>query len=151
MTSASSLENEFNSVERLQVYCFGLPQEGDATKPTDPSPAQWPTKGEISFNSISLSYPSRPDVLILNQLEISVKPGEKVGIIGRTGSGKSTLMTALFRIVDLKEGSIIIDGLDIASLGLDTLRKAIQIIPQVRNTSNSFRSQFYSLVPSRKT
>ncbi|KAJ3368154.1 hypothetical protein HDU91_000820 [Kappamyces sp. JEL0680] len=130
LTSASSLENEFNSVERLQVYCMQLPQESAATLSEDPSPAQWPQRGQISFNDISLSYPSRPDVLILKKLGFSVNAGEKVGVIGRTGSGKSTLMTALFRIVDLKEGSIVIDGVDIARLGLDTVRKAIQIIPQ---------------------
>jgi ABC-type multidrug transport system fused ATPase/permease subunit len=108
--TASQLENEFNAIERLAVYCDQLPQEPPETLPNDPEPTQWPSQGKIQFQDICLSYPSRPDVLILKNLTFDVKPGEKVGVIGRTGSGKSTLMTALYRLVELKQGSIDIDG-----------------------------------------
>jgi ABC-type multidrug transport system fused ATPase/permease subunit len=127
--STSQLENEFNSIERLSVYCDELPQESDEVKDIDPK-EQWPQTGAISFENVNLSYPSRPDVLILKDLSFSVRPGEKVGIIGRTGSGKSTLMTALYRLVELVGGKIEIDRIDIASMGLKTLRKNIEIIPQ---------------------
>ncbi len=109
--ASAQLENEFNSVERLQVYCEELPYEAPTSSQKDPSAAQWPLRGEMDFQTISLSYPSRPDTLILKKLTFSVKAGEKVGVIGRTGSGKSTLMTALFRLVELAEGSIEIDGI----------------------------------------
>jgi ATP-binding cassette, subfamily C (CFTR/MRP), member 1 len=109
LISTTQLETEFNSVERLTVYCDQLPQEKPAHIDGDPDVAAWPSQGKISFKNITLSYPSRPDVLILKDLSLEVNPGEKVGVIGRTGSGKSTLMTALFRIVELKSGSIHID------------------------------------------
>lgn len=111
LLSTSQLENEFNSVERLSVYCDQLQQEAPTLVETDPAPENWPSLGSINFNAISLSYPSRPDVAILKRLSFSVKAGEKVGVIGRTGSGKSTIMTALFRLVELSEGSIEIDGI----------------------------------------
>ena len=63
-------------------------------------------------------------------ITLKVNPGEKVGVVGRTGSGKSTLTNALFRMVELESGNIAIDGLDISTVGLDTLRKALAIIPQ---------------------
>jgi ABC-type multidrug transport system fused ATPase/permease subunit len=107
--ASSQLENEFNSVERLKVFCEDLPKEASKRLEADPSPSQWPTNGVITFDNVSLSYPSRPDVLILKNLKFEVKAGEKVGIIGRTGSGKSTIMTALFRLIELINGSIYID------------------------------------------
>lgn len=109
LISSTQLEQEFNSVERLSVYCHNLPQEKPAEIEGDPDTTLWPTQGAISFKNISLSYPSRPNTIILKDLSLQVKPGEKVGVIGRTGSGKSTLMTALFRIVELRAGSILID------------------------------------------
>jgi ABC-type multidrug transport system fused ATPase/permease subunit len=108
--TASQLENEFNAIERLAVYCDELPQEPPESFPTDPKVDEWPINGHIEFQNVHLSYPTRPEVLILKNLTFSVRAGEKVGVIGRTGSGKSTLMTALFRLVELKEGSILIDG-----------------------------------------
>lgn len=110
LISTSQLETEFNSVERLSVYCDEIAQESPAHFDNDPGISEWPSCGKISFRNISLAYPSRPDILILKELSLDIKAGEKVGVIGRTGSGKSTLMTALFRIVELKEGTILIDG-----------------------------------------
>jgi ABC-type multidrug transport system fused ATPase/permease subunit len=127
--SSAQLENEFNSIERLSLYCNELPQESADVKDDDPK-ENWPQQGQIKFENVCLSYPSRPDVMILKNLSFEVKPGEKVGIIGRTGSGKSTLMTALYRLVDLVDGKIEIDGYDTSSLGLKTLRQNIEIIPQ---------------------
>ena len=128
--SSTQLENEFNAVERLQYYCKELPEEAEMTLPTDVPADQWPTEGRILLTNISLAYPSNPDNLILKDLSVEFKAGENVGVVGRTGSGKSTLMNALFRIIELKGGKIEIDGKDISNLGLSTLRKAMQIIPQ---------------------
>ena len=128
--SSSQLENEFNAVERLQYYCKDLPSEAAMILPSDEPANMWPKHGKIVFDQISLSYPSSPNNLILKKLSLEINPGEKVGVVGRTGSGKSTLMNALFRIMELQEGKIEIDGKDISKLGLSTLRKAMQIIPQ---------------------
>ncbi|KAJ3268641.1 Multidrug resistance-associated protein 4 [Terramyces sp. JEL0728] len=130
LMASTQLENAFNSVERLSVYCEKLPAESAVTTKQDPNPESWPSVGNIEFKNIVMAYPSRPDLPVLKDITFEIKAGEKIGIIGRTGSGKSSLMTALFRIVELSSGSITIDGVDISNIGLDTLRKSIQIIPQ---------------------
>ncbi|KAJ3309209.1 hypothetical protein HDV04_006316 [Boothiomyces sp. JEL0838] len=130
LPSVANIENAYNSVERLMVYCNQLPMESPLTTDSDPNLEQWPSVGNIDFRNIVMAYPSRPDLPVLKDISFEIKAGEKVGIIGRTGSGKSSLMTALFRIVELSSGSIVIDGVDISSIGLDALRKSIQIIPQ---------------------
>ncbi|KAJ3317330.1 hypothetical protein HDV06_001706 [Boothiomyces sp. JEL0866] len=104
--------------------------EAAFTTSNDPDASKWPSFGAISVRNVTMAYPSRPDLPVLKNISFEIKAGEKVGIIGRTGSGKSSLMTALFRIVELSAGSISIDGVDIATIGLEALRKSIQIIPQ---------------------
>ena len=90
---------------------------------------KWPQKGEISFKNFSVKY--RPDTdIVLKNLNLTIKPGEKVGVCGRTGSGKSTMCLCLFRILEAEEGQIFIDGVDISTIGLDLLRNSITIIPQ---------------------
>lgn len=137
-----------NNVERIQHY-LTLPPEPPRILDTDPKAGNWPSKGEIRFDNVGLRY--RPDLpLILKNVSFDIRPGEKVGIIGRTGAGKSSVTQALFRMVELAKGRIMIDGLDIGVLGLDTvspawlvvganktetelrvqLRKGISIIPQ---------------------
>ena len=81
---------------------------------------------------------------VLDSVSFSVTPGQKVGVCGRTGSGKSSLMLTLFRVLELAGGSISIDGVNIASLGLNQLRKAIAMLPQVR-TQRSPRISIMSL------
>ena len=127
---ASQVDAEMNCVERMSVYCSELPQEAAQRMDSDPKPEFWPSSGIIEFQNISVSYPSRPDHNVLNDLTFNVRSGEKIGIVGRTGSGKSSLMLALFRILELNKGNIRIDGIDISTLGLETLRKGLQIIPQ---------------------
>ena len=81
------------------------------------------------MKSVVLKYrPELPDVL--KGLSISIRSGEKIGIVGRTGAGKSSIMAALYRLVELTSGSIVIDGIDIASVGLHDLRRGLAIIPQ---------------------
>ena len=89
----------------------------------------WSKEGSLVFKDVTLRY--RPNTeIVLDHVNFEAKPGEKIGVVGRTGAGKSTLTMALTRIVELEEGSISIDGEDISKLNLDTLRGAMTMIPQ---------------------
>ncbi|EFP76864.2 uncharacterized protein PGTG_02325 [Puccinia graminis f. sp. tritici CRL 75-36-700-3] len=125
----AEVENSLNSVERVLWYQKNVPQEAAALLPdTDPD-TTWPSGGSIQFDSIVMSYrPGLPQVL--KGLSIDVAAGEKIGVVGRTGAGKSSLMLALFRTTELESGSIKIDGVNIREIGLDRLRRSISIIPQ---------------------
>lgn len=83
-----------NAVERVIVYTE-LPAEGARHTPQDPPP-EWPAKGEINFNKVSLAYREGLP-LVLKSVDFDIRPGEKVGVVGRTGAGKSSLLQALFR------------------------------------------------------
>ncbi|WWC95482.1 hypothetical protein V866_002346 [Kwoniella sp. B9012] len=128
-----------DTVERVQYYTE-LPSEAPRQLPSDPNADSWPSRGKITFRDVSMKY--RPELpLVLKDVNFTVQPGERVGIIGRTGSGKSTLVQVLFRLVEIDKyndkvsvdgnrGRVEIDGVDIRSLGLDTLRRGLSIIPQ---------------------
>lgn len=125
----ATVENNMNSVERLYHYATKLEQESAYHIPETAPPPEWPQYGAIKFDDVSLAYqPTLPPVL--KNINIDIKPGEKIGICGRTGAGKSTIMTALYRIVELQKGRIDIDGIDISTLGLNELRSKLAIIPQ---------------------
>jgi len=100
---------------------------GDKPKYT-PVPDDWPSRGEVKVCSAFLRYRDGP--LVLKGLDFEVASGTTVGIAGRTGSGKSSLLAALFRITNLESGCIEIDGVDIATVKLTTLRSRLGIIPQ---------------------
>jgi len=90
---------------------------------------QWPNSGKIEFINFSAKYrPFTP--IILKKINLTINPGEKVGIVGRTGSGKSSIVLSLSRIIEGLEGKIEIDGVDISKLNLDDLRQSITIVPQ---------------------
>ena len=93
-------------------------------------PKDWPSKGKIEFVDYSAKYRNDLDYAI-KDLSFQINPGEKVGICGRTGSGKSTITFALFRMIEHTHGSILIDDIDISEIGLHDLRQRITIIPQV--------------------
>ncbi|TBU24051.1 ABC transporter [Dichomitus squalens] len=125
----AEVENDFNSVERIVHYATQLEQEAPHEIPDHKPPLSWPADGQIALTDVVLKY--RPELPpVLKGLTMSVKPGEKIGIVGRTGAGKSSIMTALYRLVELSEGSIIIDGVDISKIGLNDLRNGLAIIPQ---------------------
>ena len=87
------------------------------------------SKGKINFINYSVKY--RPDTpLILKNINLEIKPGEKIGVVGRTGSGKSTMLLCLFRILEANQGKILIDDIDISKVGLEILRQSLTIIPQ---------------------
>ncbi|KAI9463349.1 ABC transporter [Lactarius psammicola] len=125
----AEVENDMNSVERILYYARDLEQEPPHEIPDQKPPAPWPSNGKLEIHEAFLKY--RPELpLVLKGLSMSVEGGEKIGIVGRTGAGKSSIMVALFRMVELVSGSISIDGVDISKLGLNDVRKAISIIPQ---------------------
>lgn len=130
--SITELELQMNSVERLDHYGKKLDQEAPSViKEGNPlSDGQvWPATGEIDIRDVKMRY--RPGLdLVLKGISIKIPAGSKVGIVGRTGSGKSSLMLVLLRLVELSGGTISIDGVDVSSLGLDDVRSNITIIPQ---------------------
>lgn len=118
-----------NSVERVVHYQDKLEQEPPHFLPDKKPAGKWPSEGKLEMKDVVLKYrPELPDVL--KGLSMSVQPGEKIGIVGRTGAGKSSIMTALYRLVELTSGSIVIDGVDISTIGLTDLRRGLAIIPQ---------------------
>ncbi|KAI5966908.1 uncharacterized protein KGF55_000317 [Candida pseudojiufengensis] len=125
----TQVENEMNSAERLNSYASNLPEEAPYVITENAPPPDWPSQGAIAFDRVSLSY--RPGLpLVLKNLNFNVKPMEKIGICGRTGAGKSSIMTALYRLSELESGKVEIDGIDISKLGLQDLRSKLAIIPQ---------------------
>ncbi|KAL7212552.1 hypothetical protein ACSBR2_015281 [Camellia fascicularis] len=125
---ASLAENSLNAVERVGTY-IDLPSEGPSIIESNRPPPAWPSSGSIKFEDVVLRY--RPELPpVLHGLSFTVTPSDKVGVVGRTGAGKSSMLNALFRIVELETGRILIDGYDIAKFGLTDLRKVLGIIPQ---------------------
>lgn len=125
----TQVENEMNAVERICEYAIDLPQEAPEHISETAPPDSWPEHGAIRFENVSLAY--RPGLpLVLRKLNMDIAPHEKIGICGRTGAGKSSVMSALFRLSELSEGKIEIDGIDTGKLGLNDLRSKLSIIPQ---------------------
>jgi ATP-binding cassette subfamily C (CFTR/MRP) protein 1 len=123
----AEVENNMNSTERIHYY--GTQLEEEAPLHLGDVPASWPDKGEIVFNDVQMRYRDGLP-LVLRGLTMHVKAGERIGVVGRTGAGKSSIMSTLFRLVELSGGNITIDGLDIATIGLHDLRSKLAIIPQ---------------------
>ena len=108
---------------------FFLSQASWYRKDTAPA-LDWPQEGAVEFHNYETRYRAGLD-LVLKDFTCSIKPGEKIGIVGRTGAGKSSLALALFRIIEAAGGYIAIDGINISELGLHNLRSKLTIIPQV--------------------
>jgi ATP-binding cassette subfamily C (CFTR/MRP) protein 1 len=126
----AEFEANITAVERFMEY-FHIPHEADWT--TNPNTLKlnqsWPNEGKIQFKHYNLKY--NPDnEFVLNDINVEIKPGEKIGIVGRTGAGKSTLTLGLFRLIEHSIGDIIIDDINIKKLGLHDLRHKLTIIPQ---------------------
>nr|CAD7267878.1 unnamed protein product [Timema shepardi] len=128
MKQATEVSNNMMSVERILEYTH-LEEEPSLESTLESKPADdWPREGTIRLEHVFLRY-VETEPAILHDLNFTIMPKEKVGIVGRTGAGKSSLITALFRLATV-EGSIIIDGVDTKDIGLQDLRSRISIIPQ---------------------
>uniref|UniRef100_A0A8D2ABT1 ABC-type glutathione-S-conjugate transporter n=1 Tax=Sus scrofa TaxID=9823 RepID=A0A8D2ABT1_PIG len=124
----SDLESNIVAVERVKEYSKTETEAPWVVEGNRP-PAGWPPRGEVEFRNYSVRY--RPGLeLVLKNLSLQVHGGEKVGIVGRTGAGKSSMTLCLFRILEAAEGEIRIDGLNVADIGLHDLRSQLTIIPQ---------------------
>jgi ABC-type multidrug transport system fused ATPase/permease subunit len=123
----AEVENNMNSTERIHHYGSQLEEEAPLhmgeVRPT------WPEHGEIVFDNVEMRYRDGLP-LVLKGLSMHVRAGERIGVVGRTGAGKSSIMSALFRLQELSGGSIVIDGVDIGKIGLHDLRSKLAIIPQ---------------------
>jgi ABC-type multidrug transport system fused ATPase/permease subunit len=124
----SANEQNMNSVERVKEY-LDVDQEAASVVPENRPPPNWPVQGSVEFVGYGTRY--RPDFdLVLKNVSFKILPGEKVGVVGRTGAGKSSLALALFRALEAESGKILVDDIDIGLIGLQDLRENIVMVPQ---------------------
>ncbi|KAH7008652.1 hypothetical protein EDB80DRAFT_441471 [Ilyonectria destructans] len=121
-------EQNMNSMERMKEY-LDVEQEAPAVIEDNRPPENWPGSGSVEFINYTTSYRAELDP-VLRDLTLKINPREKVGIVGRTGAGKSSLALAIFRALEADKGTILIDDLDIGKIGLQDLRENITIVPQ---------------------
>ncbi|CBY01105.1 similar to ATP-dependent bile acid permease [Plenodomus lingam JN3] len=124
----SANEQNMNSVERVKEY-LDVDQEAAPVVPESRPPSNWPSRGSVEFIGYSTRYRADFD-LVLKNLTFKILPGEKVGVVGRTGAGKSSMALALFRALEAEQGKILIDDVDIGLIGLQDLRENIVMVPQ---------------------
>ncbi|KAI0376643.1 P-loop containing nucleoside triphosphate hydrolase protein [Hypomontagnella monticulosa] len=121
-------EQNMNSVERVKEY-LDVEQEAPPINEKNRPPQNWPAHGSVEFIGYSTRYRKELDPVLKN-VTFKIQPREKVGIVGRTGAGKSSLTLAIFRALEAESGKILIDDIDIGMIGLQDLRQAITIVPQ---------------------
>nr|QBP17584.1 ABCC1-X8-like protein [Brachionus rotundiformis]QNH67883.1 ATP-binding cassette transporter subfamily C member 1 X8 [Brachionus rotundiformis] len=124
----AEFEANITAVERVKEY-FSIPQEPEWNKRDLVIPSTWPSAGKVVLNNFSVKY-REDSAFVLRNINAEIMPGEKIGIVGRTGAGKSSLTLALFRLLENSVGDIIIDGINIKNIGLHDLRHKLTIIPQ---------------------
>eukprot|EP00931_Biecheleriopsis_adriatica_P003833 TRINITY_DN105594_c0_g1_i1.p1 TRINITY_DN105594_c0_g1~~TRINITY_DN105594_c0_g1_i1.p1 ORF type:complete len:1434 (-),score=269.24 TRINITY_DN105594_c0_g1_i1:143-4297(-) len=128
LNSLTTVEQCLIAVERVSSYT-DLKPESELSLPEDEALRSWPSAGKIEFDNVFMRY--RPDLdPVLKGMTFTIPGGSSLGIVGRTGAGKSTSLQALFRMCELDSGSVKIDGIDISGIGLHQLRRNLAIIPQ---------------------
>ncbi|PYH89850.1 multidrug resistance protein [Aspergillus ellipticus CBS 707.79] len=130
ITSWTQLETSLGAVARIKSYEADLPRE-DAPEMTQP-PDAWPSAGHIKFDHVYASYESTnsPSNSVLQDITLTIKPGERVAICGRSGSGKSSFLLLLFRLLETSAGSLSIDDIDLKEIPCETIRERLTMIPQ---------------------
>ncbi|XP_065304617.1 ATP-binding cassette sub-family C member 5-like [Dermacentor albipictus] len=129
MRLKSELSARLTSMERIHEYCQDLSEEAPQHVQSCGELKGWPSEGDLRFEQVCLRYRDGLP-LVLHSISFHARGGSKVGIVGRTGAGKSSILVALMRMKELESGCILLDGVDISTLGLHDLRSAIAVIPQ---------------------
>ncbi|KAI8611745.1 P-loop containing nucleoside triphosphate hydrolase protein [Chytriomyces sp. MP71] len=124
-----AVANAVTSVGAVVHFSNQMPMEAVRHVPSNRKRPYWPENGAVEFKNVTLRYQSY-GVAILKSVSFRIGAGEKIGVVGRSGSGKSTLLVALLRITEYTDGDILIDGVDIKTLGVADLRSRIAVIPQ---------------------
>ncbi|KAJ5383032.1 hypothetical protein N7517_000943 [Penicillium concentricum] len=127
VTFWTNLETHIGSIQRIKDFTSTVESEDKPGEDED-VPPNWPSKGAVTFNSISAAY--RPSDPVLNNVSLTVEAGEKVGICGRTGSGKTSMIMSIFRMIELTSGTITVDGVDISRLPRREIRSRINGVSQ---------------------
>lgn len=125
--SSSILESNIVAAERIDEY-FNEDPEFDEQSLSENVLMNWPTSGMIEFENYSAQYGN--ENIVLKNINFIINPGERIGVVGRTGAAKSTLMLSLFRMIETASGKILIDGKDISKIGLNRLRTSMSLVPQ---------------------
>ncbi|TLD31447.1 hypothetical protein PspLS_02503 [Pyricularia sp. CBS 133598] len=127
----TEVENSLGAVDRIRDCVETVPSEEDESRLVLP-PAGWPTRGHIEFRHVAAGYASNDGVTtnVIQDLTFSVKPGQKVWLCGRTGSGKSTILNLLLRLMDASSGEILVDGEDMSRISPSAVKAAFAVIPQ---------------------
>ncbi|KAF4440788.1 hypothetical protein F53441_12196 [Fusarium austroafricanum] len=127
MTFWTNLETHIGAISRIKSFASGTASEHEPQEKEQP-PSTWPSSGTVVFENVSAGYRKSEDVL--KDITLSIMAGQKIGICGRTGSGKSSMVSCLFRMIDLHSGRIIVDGLDISTLPREEIRTRFVGVPQ---------------------
>lgn len=141
----TKLETSLGAIARLKTFIEETPSESDEGR--EPAPDHWPSQGVIEFANVSARYTSEGDAVALSDVSLQIEAGEKVVIIGRTGSGKSTMLLTLLNFLDMT-GNITIDGVDISTIPRQQLRSRLTTLPQ--DSIELFGSVYDDLLPFEK-
>ncbi|KAK6385471.1 hypothetical protein LTS17_001039 [Exophiala oligosperma] len=147
------METSIGAIGRIREYTKSTPSEHKAIECDDPRPS-WPENGAVAFKDFGASYSVESD-LVLNNIDLAIASEEKVGICGRSGSGKSSALASLFHMLEYRSGNIMIDDVDIAHIPRETLRGRINVIPQepwwITTESVRFNMDPWSSIPHTAT
>jgi len=128
LMALDQVQRSSNCIQRLDHYAHGLEAER-SNRPGFNLDKSWPSKGKIEFRDLSMRY--RPGLpFAVRDLNFAIEGGEKIGVVGRTGAGKSTIFSILLGMVDPSQGLLVIDNVDITSIGVNELREGLSVIPQ---------------------